>query len=105
MPVSVRQSFACRTPHRTVVVVGERGSVTVDLLAAQHRRRTRAVAPAIAFTGYQRNEMFMTEVRHFIECLAGREAPGVPLDDGIAVLKVAVAVKDSMRTGRTVVIN
>jgi predicted dehydrogenase len=46
--------------------------------------------------------MFMDEVRHFLSCLSGAEQPAVPLQDGIAVLRVALAVKDAIRTGRTV---
>ena len=59
-------------------------------------------AVAIAFADYQRNQMFMDEAKHFQACVAGREKPAVPLEDGIAVLRLALAVKDAMRTGRTV---
>ena len=58
-----------------------------------------------AFAGYQRNQMFMDEARHFEACLAGRAKAAVPLEDGIAVLQLALAVKDAMRTSRTVTIN
>jgi predicted dehydrogenase len=46
--------------------------------------------------------MFMDEVRHFQACVAGVEPPAVPLDDGIAVLRIALAVKEAIRTGRTI---
>jgi predicted dehydrogenase len=104
VPVSVRQSFASRPPRRTIAVDGERGSVTVDLLAARIGTDSR-VASAVAFAGYQRNQMFMDEAIHFEACMAGREKPAVPLEDGIAVLQLALAVKEAMRTGRTVEIN
>jgi predicted dehydrogenase len=104
VPVSVRQSFASRPPRRTITVAGEHGSVTVDLLAARVSTDSR-VASAVAFADYQRNQMFIDEARQFAACLAGREKPAVPLEDGIAVLHLALAVKDAMRTGRTVEIN
>jgi predicted dehydrogenase len=104
VPVSVRQSFASRPPRRTITVSGENGSVTIDLLAARITTDS-AVPPAVTFADYQRNQMFMDEARHFEACLAGRETPAVPLDDGIAVLRLALAVKEAMRTGRTVEIN
>ena len=59
------------------------------------------IAPG-AFAGFQRNEMFVDEARHFCACVAGLESPAVPLDDGIAVLRLALAVKEAMRTGRRV---
>ena len=101
VPVRVRQTFAGRPPCRTITVTGESGSLTVDLLAARVTTDS-GVAPAVSFAEYQRNQMFMDEVRNFQACLAGREKPAVPLEDGIAVLRLAVAVKDSIRTGRTV---
>jgi predicted dehydrogenase len=104
VPVSVRQSFACRPPCRTITVVGEHGAVTVDLLVARISTDSRAV-PAVAFADYQRNQMFMDEAKHFEACLAGREKAAVPLEDGIAVLQLALAVKDAMRTSRTVEMN
>lgn len=94
--VRVRQSFAAKPPRRTIAVTGERGSVRVDLLAARISADA-AVAPPPAFVDYQRNQMFMEEARHFLACVAGREAPAVPLDEGIAVLRVALAVKDAIR--------
>jgi predicted dehydrogenase len=100
-PVCVRQTFAERPPRRTIALAGEHGSVKVDLVAARLESDTPAV-PSIEFTDYERNDMFIAEVRHFADCVAGVARPAVPLDDGIAVLRVALAVKDAMRTGRQV---
>lgn len=100
-PVRVRQCFATRPPHRRVTVVGERGTATVDLIAA---RATTDAHPASTFLAehYQRNEMFLDLVRHFRECLEGRERPAVSLETGAAVLQVVLAVKKAMRTGARV---
>ena len=100
-PVTVRQSLASRPPHRTLMVEGENGAITIDLLAGRVSSHPRIVA-AGAFAGYQRNEMFLEEARHFCACLAGTESPAVPLDDGIAVLRLAIEVKDAMRRSRPV---
>ena len=75
--------------------------MTVDLFGARITTDSQVAAP-IEFQDYQRNQMFMDEARHFLGCLAGREKPAVPLEEGIAVLRVALAVKDAMRTGRSV---
>jgi predicted dehydrogenase len=101
VPVVVRQSIATRPPHRTLSVDGESGSITIDLLAGRVSSQPRLVA-AGAFADYQRNEMFLDEVRHFCACLAGTESPAVPLDDGIAVLRLALSVKDAIGRGRAV---
>jgi predicted dehydrogenase len=101
VPVSVRQSFAARPPRRMITVTGDRGSVTVDLLEGRISSTPR-IASAAAFADYQRNQMFVDEVRHFQECLAGSATPAVPLDDGIAVLRLALAVKQAVTSGRRV---
>jgi predicted dehydrogenase len=101
MPVIVRQSLASRPPHRMLSVEGENGAITIDLLAGRVSSSPRLIA-ASAFAGYQRNEMFLEEARHFCACLAGAEPPAVPLDDGIAVLQLALAVKDAIRRGHAV---
>lgn len=101
VPVTIRQSLASRPPRRTVTVDGENGSITVDLLAGRVSSHPRLIAPG-AFADFQRNQMFVEEVRHFCACVAGQETPAVPLGDGIAVLRLALAVKDAMRSGRPV---
>ena len=100
-PVIVRQSIASRPPRRIVTVDGENGSITVDLLAGRVSSHPRLIA-AGAFADFSRNEMFVEEARHFCACVSGQETPAVPLDDGIAVLRLALAVKDAMRSGRAV---
>jgi predicted dehydrogenase len=101
LTVHVRQSFASGPRRRTITALGEHGSVTADLLNA----RITTDSPVVAgreFPDYPRNQMFMDEARNFQACLAGRETPAVPLDEGIAVLRLALGVKDAIRTGRAV---
>jgi predicted dehydrogenase len=99
--VGVRQSLATRPPRRVISVAGERGSVAVDLLAARVACDA-PVAPPVGLEDYRRNQMFVDEARHFVSCVTGSETPAVPLEDGIDVLRLALAVKDAMRTGRTI---
>jgi predicted dehydrogenase len=51
--------------------------------------------------GFERNSLFLDEMRHFLDCIAKRREPAVPLADGIAVLKLALAAKQSAREGRS----
>lgn len=103
VPVSVRQSFAVRPPRRTISVEGQDGSVTLDLLSGRVSSHPR-IASAGAFADYQRNQMFVDEAKHFLACMAGEETPAVPIEDGIAVLRLALSVKKAMRTNRMVAI-
>jgi predicted dehydrogenase len=89
-PVRVRQTFAAKPPHRGFAIACERGTLAADLFAP--------------VAGFQRNDMFLGEMRHLIDCVRGAAAPMTPLSDGIGVLRVALAVKESIRSGRRVAI-
>jgi predicted dehydrogenase len=98
-PVRVRQTFASRVPHRTVTVLGERGIATVDLLAARLSFSPPELAPEEFHEDYQRNELFLAEAAHFLSCIEGTVAPVIPLSEGVAVLRIALGVKQAMRSG------
>lgn len=51
---------------------------------------------------FERNNMFIDEIRHFIDCIHGSKEPSITLDDGIKSLKVVMAIKQSIREQRTI---
>jgi predicted dehydrogenase len=101
-PVRVRQTFASRKPRRRITVRGERGTATLDLIAARLSYSPPELAPEEHYEDYQRNELFLAEVAHFLSCVEGTAAPTIPLSEGVAVLKVALAVKQAMQSGDVV---
>lgn len=101
-PVRVRQTFAGRTPRRAITVRGERGTATVDLIAARLSISPPELAPEELYADYQPNEQFLVEAAHFLSCIEGTAAPAIPLSDGVAVLKVALGVKQAMQSGGVV---
>ena len=44
---------------------------------------------------------FENELEHFMNCLKGDETPSLGLIDGKRVLELALAIKNSMRTGKS----
>jgi predicted dehydrogenase len=99
--VRVRQTFASRDVTRRITVTGQRHVATVDLVNGTFRTDPPLASP-MDRPGYDRNQMFLAEVTHFLAAIDLRESPAVSLDDGIAVLRTALAVKQSMRTGATI---
>jgi len=103
VPVHVRQTFAGRPPRRTLRLDGEGGSITVDLLTG----RTGATgswaryADALARPDHPRNQLFMDVALNFVRAVRGDAAPATPLEDGTAVLTLALAVKRAIASGRT----
>ena len=53
-------------------------------------------------TGFERNAMFLAELRHFLDCLAGDALSLTPFEDGVATLAVALAAKASAAERRRV---
>lgn len=100
-PVRVRQTFATRPPRRSIVVRGEKGTAVLDLLGSR-LTTTPVLAREVSPADYQRNTMFRDEVAQFLQCLEQGVPPAIPLADGVAVLKIALSVKEAITTGRTV---
>ena len=99
-PVRVRQSFASRTSERAIAVRGDRASAALDLVAAR-LTVSPPLAPDVVLADYQRNQMFVDEAAHFLDCIEGGATPAIPLAEGAAVLGIALAVKSAMKSART----
>ena len=97
--------------HR-LTVWGDRGRADWDYRAGTLRWETVAAAGQHSSSGeganstvttehvpagFERNTMFLDEMRHFLECVESRQTPAIPLADGIAVLEIALAAKQSAR--------
>jgi predicted dehydrogenase len=50
--------------------------------------------------GFERNELFLEQTRHFIDVVAGKAAPMCTLGDGVQALKLAMAAHASSADGR-----
>lgn len=101
VPVRIRQTFASRPARRVVTVVGERHTATVDLLSGEARTDSDRIPP-LTLKSYQRNQMFIETQAHFFDCVAGHASSAIPIEEGAAVLRVALAVKDAIRSGAPV---
>jgi len=102
LPVHIHLDFLQRPPQRICEVVGDAGKVRYDYYGQtvefwDLRARTREV---LHFDQFERNEMFLSELRHFLACLEGAEKPLVDLTEGVRSLKIALAATASLETGR-----
>jgi len=50
--------------------------------------------------GFERNQLFVSQTRHFIETVHGESEPICSLEDGIMALRLALAAKESAATQR-----
>ncbi len=104
VPIQVHQDYLQRPPARGCMILGDAGKVVVDLRATSLTRydATGLVAESHDFTTFQRNEMFVQEMDHFLACTRGEAQPIVSVEDGAQSLRMALSARESMRTGKVV---
>lgn len=52
--------------------------------------------------GFERNQLFVAQTRHFLEIARGEKEPVCTLEDGIMALRLALAAYESQQTGRMI---
>lgn len=93
----VHLDFVQQPPEHRLTLIGTHGTITWN--AADHTARCYRAASgrweqASPPAGFDRNVMFVDEMRHFLACLSGRAQPICTLRDGRAVLEVVAAIKE-----------
>ena len=97
LPVHVHQDYLQRPPRRTCEVIGDAGRASLDFVNLTVTEQPAGSVETIAgFTGFDRNELFLDELRHFLACVRDRTQPLVGLRDGLASLTMALAVRTSI---------
>jgi predicted dehydrogenase len=104
VPVHVHEDYVQRPPTRTCEVVGDAGKILLDFhaLTLQVFGDQGRLVEERSFAGFQRNQLFVDEHKHFMACLDGKEEPLVSLRDGAQSLRMALAAKESLATGKVV---
>ena len=102
LPVQLHQDYLQSPPSRQCEVIGDRGRVLMDLhnLTVTLFKRGNTAPEFQTFPGFERNQLFLDELKHFLECVQSRSKPVVDLHDGLQSLRVAVAAKQSMQTSQ-----
>ena len=104
VPVMLHQDYLQQPAKRIYEVVGEKGRVVVDLLAPSLCLMDSAGREVEAYLPqqFERNQMFLDEMRHVLACVEGRALPHVGLHDAAQSLRMALAARQSLETGQAV---
>lgn len=80
---------------------GDRGALRLDFLAGTLQINLQGAQPIneTVERGFDRNSMFVAEMKHFLSSIDTGDEVRVPLKDGIEVLKIALEAKRSSRAG------
>jgi len=87
----IHLDYLQKPPVHTLTVWGEKGRALWDYHAGSlvWLDPTGAESRETVSRGFERNDLFLEEMRHFLECVNGCRNTMVPLEDGIEVLKIA----------------
>ena len=112
----VHLNYVQRPPRHTLEVVGTNGTLSWDnadgILHFSNPPAsfgsfsdnppapvTQTFAPP---EGFERNQLFVAQTRHFMEIARGAQEPVCRLEDGIRALELALAAQESASTGRVI---
>lgn len=104
--VALHQDYLQQPPVRTFKVVGDSGIAQVDLIRNNlviHDANGEIVEHSNG-NDFKRNDMFLAQMKHFLETVSGQTNPKVNLYDGIQSLRIALAAKESMSSQRVVIL-
>jgi predicted dehydrogenase len=124
VPISLHEDFLQRPPRRTCEVVGDAGKILVNLaaLSVEVIDGEGKVVETTSYAGFQRNQMFMDELTQFLASMhrrpgssigiavpdqeSGNGTPGslVSVREAAYSLRMALAAKESLETGKIVYI-
>ena len=102
LPVSINIDYH-RWPHaRTISVIGDEGSILCDLEAMEIviNDRIRNSVDQQSFSTFSRNDCFLDEMSNFLAFVSGKEDIISDLESGVESLRVALAAKESMNSGK-----
>ena len=104
IPVHLHQDYIQNPPSRTLQIIGDAGKILVDFraLSVESFDAKGVSAGVKSFADFERNQLFLDELKHFLACIDGQETPLVSLRDGARSLRMALAAKESLATGRAV---
>jgi predicted dehydrogenase len=104
LPVHLQQDYLQRPASRDCEVIGDSGKATMDLAGREFTRygRDGMLAEARLWEGFDRNQLFLDQTRHFLDCVESRRKPVVDLADGVWSLRIGLAAKESIARQRAV---
>ncbi len=102
---SVYLDYIQNPPRHTLQIIGDQGEIQWDNTSgkvkvfSQEKQNWRTIYPPKKFT---RNDLFMKQMRHFKEVIAGKKPPICTFEDGVRALQIALAVHQSQAMGKLI---
>lgn len=101
----IHMDYVQRTYSRSCHIIGDEGTIRWDYSSGEVRYYSAATRKWQIFSnpsGWEPNQMYLDEMKHFLRCLAGEEKPAQDAVEAARILKVALAAKASAETQQVV---
>ncbi len=111
---SVHLDYLQRPPSHSLSIGGTHGSIEwnyasgeVRIYRLDNQSSGKPSQPQIFSLphAFERNEMFLAEMRHFLDVIEGKCAPICTLEEGIASLQIVLAAHQAAHEGRQVILS
>ncbi len=102
---SLHVDYNQQPPAHHLEIVGGLGTLgwdNADGAVRLFQARTGAWETFPAPDAFERNDLFLAEMRHFRDLIRGQAEPLCPLADGVRVMQLAMAIHASAREGRLI---
>jgi predicted dehydrogenase len=102
---NVHLDYLTRPPNHFLEIIGTEGRLewnNEDGAVRWWSTSTDAWLTITAPAGFERNHLFLDEMRHFLRVIAGDDSPICSLQEGIKVLEIILAVHQSSSEGNRI---
>jgi predicted dehydrogenase len=97
---NIHLDFVQREYSRGCKIVGEKGTIVWDYLKNCVKVYYDTTEHKLVYL--IKTDMYMDEMKHFIECIKGKACPLINGEDARKVLEIALAAKESAKSGRII---
>ncbi|MBN1431627.1 MAG: Gfo/Idh/MocA family oxidoreductase, partial [Methanomicrobiaceae archaeon] len=101
----IHLDYLQRAYGRSCQIIGEKGTILwdfntkkVSLYSVEKREWQYFDEPE----GYDVNQMYIEEMKYFIRCIAGKEKSFNDINEGIRILNIVIAAKESAAEGKLI---
>lgn len=103
IPITVHEDYLQNPAHRCCKVIGTKGKIELDLIKATiclYDEQGNVLYNEEFH--FDRNDMFLSELKSFIESIQTGSEPAISFEEGKKSLEIAMAARKSMQTGMPV---
>jgi len=100
IPVNLNLSFTQFFEERYFTILFEEGHLKADLVENVLNIYYNNGKQTTKHFEIERNDLFVSEIRHFVECVSEKKQTAIPLEEGLGNVKIALSILNSIKSGK-----